>query len=115
MRGIQTSETRHDQPLREIPMDTPSLMLVRPPELADEDRQAEMLDFLYQLVNAFENQYRNRSCSVTINRPSYPNRICSKTSMMSCHPSEKQSLTNNITGRRPVPIHSYSFVDGSIK
>ena len=38
-------------------MDTPSLMLVEPPELADETA-SEMLDFLYQLVNAFENQYR---------------------------------------------------------
>ena len=38
-------------------MDTPSLMLVEPPELADETA-SEILDFLYQLVNAFENQYR---------------------------------------------------------
>mgnify|MGYP000034159713 CR=1 FL=1 len=38
-------------------MNTPSLMLVEPPELADETA-SEMLDFLYQLVNAFENQYR---------------------------------------------------------
>jgi recombinational DNA repair protein (RecF pathway) len=40
-------------------MNTPSLMLVEPPELADETA-SEMLDFLYQLVNAFENQYRNQ-------------------------------------------------------
>ena len=40
-------------------MDTPSLMLVEPPELNDETA-SEMLDFLYQLVNAFENQYRNQ-------------------------------------------------------
>ena len=40
-------------------MNTPSLMLVEPPELADETA-SEMLDFLYQLVNAFENQYGNQ-------------------------------------------------------
>ena len=40
-------------------MNTPSLMLVEPPELADETA-SEMLDFLYQLVNAFENQYCNQ-------------------------------------------------------
>ena len=40
-------------------MNTPSLMLVEPPELAD-DTASEMLDFLYQLVNAFENHYRNQ-------------------------------------------------------
>ena len=40
-------------------MNTPSLMFVEPPELADETA-SEMLDFLYQLVNAFENQYRNQ-------------------------------------------------------
>ena len=40
-------------------MDTPSLMLVEPPELADETA-TEMLDFLYQLINAFENQYHNQ-------------------------------------------------------
>jgi len=40
-------------------MNTPSLMLVEPPELADE-AVSEMLDFLYQLVNAFENQYGNQ-------------------------------------------------------
>ncbi len=37
-------------------MNTPSLMLADPPELADETAR-EMLDFLYQLVTAFENQY----------------------------------------------------------
>jgi len=40
-------------------MNTPSLMLVEPPELTDETA-SEMLDFLYQLINAFENQYRNQ-------------------------------------------------------
>ncbi len=40
-------------------MNTPSLMLVEPPELADETA-SEMLDFLYQLVKAFENQYRSQ-------------------------------------------------------
>ena len=40
-------------------MNTPSLMLVEPPELTDETA-SEMLDFLYQLVNAFENQYGNQ-------------------------------------------------------
>ena len=40
-------------------MSTPSLMLVEPPELNDETA-SEMLDFLYQIVNAFENQYRNQ-------------------------------------------------------
>jgi len=40
-------------------MNTPLLMLVDPPELSAESA-AEMLDFLYQLVNAFENQYRNQ-------------------------------------------------------
>ena len=40
-------------------MDTPSLMLVEPPELTDETA-SEILDFLYQLVNAFENQYRSQ-------------------------------------------------------
>jgi len=40
-------------------MNTPSLMLVEPPELADETA-SEMLDFLYQIVNAFENQYGNQ-------------------------------------------------------
>jgi hypothetical protein len=33
-------------------------MLADPPELSDETA-SEMLDFLYQLVNAFENQYAN--------------------------------------------------------
>ncbi len=40
-------------------MNTPSLMLVEPPQL-DDETASEMLDFLYQLVNAFENQYRNQ-------------------------------------------------------
>ena len=40
-------------------MNTPSLMLVESPEL-DDETASEMLDFLYQLVNAFENQYRNQ-------------------------------------------------------
>jgi len=37
-------------------MNTPSLMLADPPELSDESA-TEMLDFLYQFVTAFENQY----------------------------------------------------------
>jgi len=40
-------------------MNTPLLMLVDPPELSAESA-AEMLDFLYQLLNAFENQYCNQ-------------------------------------------------------
>ena len=40
-------------------MNTPLLMLVDPPELSAESA-SEMLDFLYQLVNAFENQYSNQ-------------------------------------------------------
>ena len=40
-------------------MNTPSLMLVESPEL-DDETASEMLDFLYQLVNAFENQYGNQ-------------------------------------------------------
>ena len=40
-------------------MNTPLLMLVDPPELSAESA-AEMLDFLYQLLNAFENQYGNQ-------------------------------------------------------
>jgi len=40
-------------------MNTPLLMLVDPPELSAESA-AEMLDFLYQLLNAFENQYSNQ-------------------------------------------------------
>jgi hypothetical protein len=39
-------------------------MLVDPPELSAESA-SEMLDFLYQLLNAFENQYANqlRQCA----------------------------------------------------
>ena len=40
-------------------MDTPSLILADPPELSAETA-SEMLDFLYQLVTAFENQYANQ-------------------------------------------------------
>ncbi len=40
-------------------MNTSSLILVEPPEL-DDKTASEMLDFLYQLINAFENQYRNQ-------------------------------------------------------
>ena len=40
-------------------MNTPSLMLVEAPQL-DDETASEMLDFLYQIVNAFENQYRNQ-------------------------------------------------------
>ena len=38
-------------------MNLHSLMLVDPPRLSDE-AASEMLDFLYELINAFENQYR---------------------------------------------------------
>jgi len=40
-------------------MNLHSLMLVDPPSLSDE-AAGEMLDFLYELVNAFENQYRDQ-------------------------------------------------------
>ena len=40
-------------------MNTPSLMLADPHELSPESA-SEMLDFLYQLVSAFENQYANQ-------------------------------------------------------
>lgn len=40
-------------------MNTPSLMLVDPPELSDET-VSEVLDCLYQLAIAFENQYANQ-------------------------------------------------------
>jgi hypothetical protein len=40
-------------------MNMSSLMLVDSPEL-DDETASEMLDFLYQLVNAFENQYHNQ-------------------------------------------------------
>jgi hypothetical protein len=40
----------------ENPMNLQSLMLADPPELSDEVA-SEMLDFLYELINAFENQY----------------------------------------------------------
>ncbi len=36
-----------------------SLMFVDPPSLSDE-AASEMLDFLYELINAFENQYREQ-------------------------------------------------------
>jgi FKBP-type peptidyl-prolyl cis-trans isomerase (trigger factor) len=34
-------------------------MLIESPEL-DDETASEMLDFLYQLINAFENQYRDQ-------------------------------------------------------
>ena len=37
-------------------MNPMSLMFVDPPELTD-DAAAEVLDFLFELTNAFENQY----------------------------------------------------------
>jgi len=37
-------------------MNTHFLLLDDPPELSDQ-AASEMLDFLYQMVNAFENQY----------------------------------------------------------
>jgi len=40
-------------------MMTASLKLADPPELEDET-VSEMLEFLYQLLNAFENQYANQ-------------------------------------------------------
>ena len=40
-------------------MNTPSLIFADPPELSAE-AASEMLDILYQLVNAFENQYGNQ-------------------------------------------------------
>ena len=40
-------------------MNLHSLMLVDPPNLSDE-AASEMLDFLYELINAFENQYRDQ-------------------------------------------------------
>ena len=40
-------------------MNKPSLMLIESPEL-DDETASEMLDFLYQLINAFENQYRDQ-------------------------------------------------------
>ena len=40
-------------------MMTPSLKLPDPPELADETA-SEVLEFLYQLLSAFENQYANQ-------------------------------------------------------
>ena len=40
-------------------MNLSSMMLVEPPELSDESA-TEMLDFLYELINAFENQYRDQ-------------------------------------------------------
>lgn len=40
-------------------MNRQSLMFVEPPELSDE-AASEMLDFLYELINAFENHYGNQ-------------------------------------------------------
>lgn len=40
-------------------MTTPSLKLADPPEMTDESA-SETLEFLYQLLNAFENQYANQ-------------------------------------------------------
>ena len=40
-------------------MNRHSLLFVEPPELSDETA-SEMLDFLYELINAFENQYREQ-------------------------------------------------------
>ncbi len=40
-------------------MNIPSLLLADPPELSAESA-AEMLDFLYQLVTAFEHQYASQ-------------------------------------------------------
>ena len=40
-------------------MNLQSLILVNSPELSDEVA-SEMLDFLYELINAFENQYSNQ-------------------------------------------------------
>jgi hypothetical protein len=40
-------------------MNLHSLMLVDPPNLSDE-AASEMLDFLYELINAFENQCRDQ-------------------------------------------------------
>ncbi len=37
-------------------MNLQSLLFVEPPELSDKTA-SEMLDFLYQLINAFENHY----------------------------------------------------------
>ena len=51
-------------------MDTPSLMLVEPPELADETA-SEMLDFLLP-TSMHLKPIPQSICSVTINRPSYP-------------------------------------------
>lgn len=40
-------------------MNLQSLMLANPPELSDEVA-SEMLDFLYEFINAFENQYSSQ-------------------------------------------------------
>ena len=40
-------------------MNLHSLMLADPPRLSDE-AAAETLDFLYELINAFENHYRDQ-------------------------------------------------------
>lgn len=40
-------------------MTTPSLKLADPPELTDESA-SEMVEFLYQLLDAFENQYAHQ-------------------------------------------------------
>lgn len=51
-------------------MNTTLLMLVVPPELSAESA-SEMLDFLYQLITAFENQYANqlRQCGHSAELP----------------------------------------------
>ena len=40
-------------------MNLHALMLVDPPNLSDE-AASEMLEFLYELINAFENHYRGQ-------------------------------------------------------
>ena len=53
-------------------MNLHSLMLVDPPNLSDE-AASEMLDFLYELINAFENQYRDQlQRHYQINQPPQP-------------------------------------------
>ncbi len=50
-----------------------SLMLVDPPRLSDETA-SEMREFLYELINAFENQYRNQlQRHYERNQPQRPN------------------------------------------
>ena len=56
-------------------MNTPSLMLADPPELSTETA-VEMLDFLYQLITAFENQYANQlRCSHHSAEPPEPDPV----------------------------------------